>query len=270
MFDTHCHLNFKAFEGRVAEILGEAKKAGVDKIIVPGADLNSSQRAVEIAQQYDNVWAAVGIHPHHARDCENKDLNKLKKLAQEDKVVAIGEIGLDYHKYKKTRYNNSTVTQNLKQKQAEVLEKQIRLAQKLNKPLIFHNREAKVDFLTVLEKIGWENLSGQAVFHCCEPDQQLLTIAQQYQIFIGVDGDVTYNNRKNEFTKQVPLDRLVLETDSPYLTPEPARSKNRFPNKPANLIHTANYIAKIKGVKRSRLEKITTQNTLSLFNLSRP
>src|SRR3990167_6531623 len=174
MFDTHCHLNFQAFDGQVEKVVAEAQKAGITHINIPATDVATSKKAIEVAEKFEHVYASVGIHPHHI------------------------------FKFQET---NS--------------KKQIQLALQYKKSLIFHNREAKKDFLEVVDSLWSAQLEGRAVFHCCEPDEELLSYALAHKIFIGVDGDVTYSKEKREFVKKIPLESLVFETDSPFLLPEP-------------------------------------------------
>lgn len=265
LFDTHCHLNFSAFEGRVDEVIKRANEVGVNLIMVPGTDVETSKKAVEVASR-DNVFAAVGIHPHHifgylTHDASQNDLKKVEKLLPNPKVLAIGEVGLDRHIYKKTKYQDYTVEQKFIDLQKEVLQKQIKLAIDYKKSVIFHNREAKKDFLGVVNEFA-DRLLGRAVFHCCEPDQELLDYAQSHKFFIGIDGDIGYRKDKQEFVKQVPLDMLVLETDSPFLSPD-----RKFPNEPKNISFIADFISNILEVSKEELAKTTTNNARRLFEI---
>lgn len=313
MFDTHCHLNFKVFRKNLSEVIERARKVGVNYFVVPGTDLESSKRAVEIAEKYDGVYAAVGIHPHHTYEILNKkseilnsklqinhnDLNSnnqnkkvsdLKNLGFENylelrhsnlefilkniegllsnpKVVAVGEIGLDKHQYTKTKYQNYRVNSELVEGQKELLIKQIKLASKYKKSVILHNRGATEEILKLLTT-NYYLLTTNIVFHCCEPDERLLEFAIKHNIFIGVDGDVTYIEDKQEFVKRIPLELLVLETDSPFLLPEPLRSqKNRLFNGPKNLPLIAEFIAKVKNVSINQLIDTTEKNAKTLFSI---
>lgn len=284
MFDTHCHLNFKAFSGKVDEIIIHAVQTGVNYFVVPGTDIETSKKAVEIAEKYPNVFAAVGIHPHHLfnlhsnvilgspdgrRDDSRIDsgqvrmtnsLNELEKLITHPKVVAVGEVGLDKHIYKKTVYQVYQVDQDFIELQKEFFLEQIKLASKYKKALIIHNREAKKDLLTLL--IGNQSLitENRLVFHCCEPDKDLLDFAVKYNIFIGVDGDVTYWKEKQDFVKTIPLKQLVLETDSPFLSP-----LRKFPNEPKNLNLIVDFIALQMNISKEQLIRTTEENSKKLF-----
>ncbi len=265
LFGTHCHLNFKVFAGQEKAVINRAQGAGFGYFLIPGSNLPTSKKAIELARNYQNVFAAVGIHPNHTQS--NSSLAILENLIKKLEVYAVGEIGLDYHQYQKTKYQNYQVNSQFKKDQIALLIKQINLAKKYQKPIIFHNREAKQDLLPILKRNWDKNFAYQTVFHCCEPDEELLTFAKKQHIFIGVDGDVTYWRKKSRFIKSVPLKMLVLETDSPYLTPEPVKQKKPFPNEPKNLKTIAEFVAKIKNVTLKELTKQTTANAFRLFNL---
>lgn len=291
MFDTHCHLQFQAFDptspfglrgagGKVEEIIKQAKEAGVTQIMIPATDVETSKKAVEIAGRFDNIFAAVGIHPHHVFELQSKNSNvksknhnlKLKSeikeievLLKNEKVVAVGEVGIDRYYYRKTKHKDYEITSEFIELQKEVLGKQIKLAIKYKKSLILHNREAVNDFLEVVSEVWDDSLSGKTVFHCCEPDEKLLEFAKKHSIFIGVDGDVTYSKKKQEFIKKVPLEMLVLETDSPFLIPEPFKSKGIFPNTPANLKIIAEFLTELHSTSTIQIIKTTTENAQKLF-----
>jgi len=275
MFDTHCHLNFSRFLGREQNVIDQAEKAGVTEIVVPGTDIKTSMKALELAKSHDNVYAAVGIHPHHVYECnanrvtcnvENM-LKDIETLLTHPKVVAVGEVGLDKHYYQETKYADYTISQEFIELQKKLLTAQIQLAIQYKKSLILHNREAKKEFLAVITENWGEGLTYKTVFHCCKADQDLLSFAKEHHIFIGVDGDVTYDVKKQEFVKTIPLKLLVLETDSPYLLPEPLRSKKMFPNEPKNIPLIAQCISEITNTSIKRLIEVTTENAKRLFQL---
>jgi TatD DNase family protein len=266
MFDTHCHLNFKDFIKNVRDVVERAREASVDYFIIPGTDLDSSRRAIEIAEQYEGVYLAIGIHPHPAFDFNSKFfIKKLEELIVHPKVVAVGEIGLDKHIYKKTKYKDYQVDSEFVELQKELLVNQIKLAVKYKKTVILHNREAVEEILELLSNKADLGLSTNMVFHCCEPDDRLLKFAIKHCIFIGVDGDVTYDRNKQEFVKKIPLDLLVLETDSPYLLPEPLRTQKLFPNEPKNIKLIAEFIAKLKGETVETIADCSIKNAKKLF-----
>jgi len=294
MFDTHCHLNFSAFDGILEKVISEGKNEGVEKFVVPGTDVETSKKAVGIAKKYEGVYAAVGIHPHHVKKYQkempkqvrhdklsschpeldlgsllNNDFKKLEKLITHPKVVAIGEIGLDRHIYQKTKYEDYKIDEEFIKLQKEVFLTQLNLAKKYKKTVIIHNRQAKNDLLKILNTY-YLLLNTSMVFHCCEPDFDLLDFAKKHHIYIGVDGDVTYDPKKQAFVKEIPLSLLVLETDSPFLTPAPLRNdkKTKFPNTPKNLILVAQKVAEIKGEKVEKIRKVTKNNSMKLFMIS--
>lgn len=271
--DTHCHLNFKTFAKNIDKVINTAKKAGVKKFVVPGTNLDSSQKAVELAQKHNNVYASVGIHPHHANEslkvAEFKSLKKnLEKLAQNKKVVGIGECGLDYYQYQKTKYKDYKIDKNFKRVQKKIFELQIKLAYDLNLPLIIHNREASDDVLEIInQQSAISNQQLKGIFHCFMGNNKLLTWALEHNFYIGINGLVTYNQTVQTIAKQVPLEKILIETDAPLLTPEPLRSQKSFPNKPENVKIVAKWIAKIKSDSFLRIAEQTTKNALQLFKL---
>lgn len=263
MFDTHCHLNFQAFEESFSQVIKDANSKGVSYFMIPGTDFETSRKATQIAKANKNVFASVGIHP--TKDLENsklqKDMEKIKKLAKSGLVCAIGETGLDLHWYRADLGI-----------QKKFFESQIKIAVRLKKSLIVHNRSASKDVVKVLSK-NWDScLENHAVFHCCEVDTVLLDFAKENKMFIGIDGDVTYDAKKQAFVRKAPLETIVLETDSPYLTPEPLRSQKVFspsqrPNKPENLRLISEFVARLKGVPPEKLEELTLQNSKTLYQL---
>lgn len=261
VFDTHCHLNLKEYFPEPTDTINHAFDSGVTGFIVPGTDFSTSKIAVRIAEDFENVFAAVGIHPTEKLEKMNLDhfLFNLEELIKKSKkIVGVGEIGLDY-------YHLNTIPS----VQKEFLVAQIKLALKYDKSIIIHNRMSSEDLVVVLNQIGLSNFSRSTVFHCCEPNFGLLKLAEKEQIYIGVDGDITYDKNKQEFIKNVPLELLVLETDSPFLIPEPLRSKGQSLNKPENLRIIASKIADIKKRKIDDIIKITTDNSKKLFVLRR-
>jgi len=275
MFDTHCHLNFKAFKKNLDEVVSIAHKVGVRNIVVPGTDVKTSTRGVEIVTKLDGVYAAVGIHPHHVYKLIKREdltveseLAKIQDLLSHPKVIAVGEVGLDNHTYENTVYQDYQVDSRFSDLQKELFQKQIDLAIKFKKSLILHNREARDDFLQILREKWVKNLEYKTVFHCCEPDETLLSFAREHHIFIGVDGDITYSKQKQEFIKKIPLQMLVLETDSPFLLPEPLKSQKKYPNEPANIALIAKFISHLCGVNIEDLQKFTTDNARRLFSLT--
>lgn len=271
LIDTHCHLNFKTFDGHTDEVVKRANEAGISHIVIPGTDYPTSKKAFDIAVRTKGAYAAAGIHPHHIFEMmEQKDspalddkIRQIEMLLKENKVVAVGEVGIDRHMYRKTKYPEYRIEEEFVNLQKSFLKAQMQLAISNKKSLILHNREAKEDFLEVL-KNNWDaRLEKKTVFHCCEADSDLLEFAKTHRIFIGVDGDVVYDKNKQEFIRQVPIEILVLETDSPFLAPN-----KKFPNEPKNIVLIAETIGIIKNITPVEVAEHTTHNAKSLFSLS--
>lgn len=283
LFDTHCHLNFKAYKKTLDEVIAQAASEGVDHIVIPGTDVPTSQRAVEIAQQYENFYAAVGIHPHHVFELYAKleddthsadriiaeQVQQIEQLLTKEKVVAVGEIGIDRHLYIATKYKEYTVTDEFVTVQKQAFLAQLALVVKYDKSLIIHNREARSTMLELLDQQWSSSLQGRTVFHCCEADDALLEFAKHHDIYIGVDGDITYGPEKGKanFIQKVPHHMLVLETDSPFLLPEPLRTQKQYPNKPGNLRIIAQAVAEAWQIRVEDVIDITTQNAKKLFQI---
>lgn len=273
MIDTHCHLNFKRFKGTVDTIISEAMLAGVESMIVPGTEIDSSRQAIEIAGNYDTVYATAGIHPHHVFDSLQDDidiqllLEVLDDLLTHKEVIAVGEIGVDLHQYSQTKYEDYELSEKFLKLQEVFFKEQIGLALKHNLPVIMHNREAADLLMQYISDVWDDRLTGMVVFHCCEADLELLQFAQDHGFYIGVDGDVTYDSTKQEFIARVPLEMLVLETDAPFLLPEPLKSQKQYPNTPVNLSIIAESVSKIKQISYDELDTVTTLNAKKLFNL---
>lgn len=300
LVDTHCHLNFKVFRSRVGQVVERAREAGVEQMIVVGTKLKSSARAVKLAQEHPELFAAVGIHPHHVWEYLTKaqsqvavtgeDLEQLlptvldevvsalSELLSDPHAVAVGEIGLDYHWYEQTLYENKAVTDVYKQWQRAFFVKQVELANQFDRAIVVHNREAVTDLLDLLNKHAYLFDSTRVVLHCCEPDQRLLDwVLAGSQRWLGVDGDVTFDQIKQGFIKAVPLEKLVLETDAPYITPEPDRSKFQQDKstpyhqrvcEPRHVAVIAQAVADLHGVSINHVAEQTTQNARALFDLS--
>ena len=249
--DTHSHLNFPDFSEDYPDVIARAKKAGITVILNVGADLSTSKRAIELAQKEKICYAAVGIHPTSANNLKDEDYQELEELAQKKKVVAIGEIGLDY-------FHNSTP----KEIQKRSFEMQILPAKKLNLPVIIHNRDAHQDVLAVLK----EKEVKKGVMHCFSGDINLAREVLSLGLHISFTGNLTYkkNGDLRAVAKEIPLKKLLLETDCPYLPPQPKRGKR---NEPSFLVYTAEELAKIKGISLEELGEITTKNARELFGI---
>src|SRR3990167_8047673 len=230
MIDVHCHLNFHSFEKDYDQVIKSAFEAGVTKIINVGTKIDSSQLAVELAQKYDNLYAIVGVHPHHADKPEQGWLEELENLAKNAKVVGIGECGIDFFSYK----SNDIVDPKL---QKEVFIKQIELAHKLKLPLQIHNRHGGKEILDILTSHKPYLLNPPGMFHCMSGDVEFLKKILDLGFYVGFDGNITYkgiapgeDTPLPDLIKNTPLDRIVTEPDSPFPTPEPMRGRRNTPS----------------------------------------
>jgi TatD DNase family protein len=248
--DTHCHLNLAHFDADVGEVVARALAAGVTQLIVPGADVPSSRRAVELAEQYPAVWAAVGVHPNDAPGFGAGDLAELRRLAAHPRVVAIGEIGLDLY----------WKTVPLEQQQA-VFVAQLQLAAELGKPVIVHDREAHA---AVLEALQTHRPPAGGVLHAFSGDGAMAEAAVAEGFYLGVDGPLTYKNSHalRAIFAAAPLERILLETDAPYLTPQPHRGRR---NEPAYVRYVAERLAEIRHLELEAVAQVTTANAARLF-----
>ncbi len=248
--DAHAHLNFPQFDLDREQIIHQCLEQGIG-IVNVGCDYQSSQKAINIAHQYqDGVWATVGIHPTEAKK-EKLDQSRLTQLAQNKKVVAIGEIGLDYY-----REPNPQAQEN----QKEYLTKQILLAQKLNLPIIFHCRDAHRDLLDILSQFK----IARAEIHCFDAPLDVLRQYLNLGFFIGFTGIITYSSRLDEVIQEIPLDSIIIETDSPYLSPAPFRGRR---NSPLLLKCIAKKITQIKNISLEKIYQLTLENTKNLFQI---
>ncbi len=278
MFDTHCHLNFKTFVNNVDEVISNAENNGVMLFVVPGTDEVTSVKAVELATKYDGVYGACGVHPHHVyeriengemitQEVVDKSLLFLMPLLACPKVVAVGEIGLDKHYYAQTKYKSYAVEESFIKAQQLYVIAQLKSAFDYKKSVIIHNREATDETLELLKEHWDSQFENRLVIHCCEPSERFLEFTKSHNVFIGVDGDVTYDTQKQEFIKKIPLDRLVVETDSPFIVPEPLKSQKVRPNTPSNLRVIIECVAKLKGESVGDVIDQTTKNGKELFQI---
>lgn len=271
MFDTHTHLNFPDAFSDISEVIFTAHSVGVSHMLIPGTDMISSAKAVEIAHLESNIYAAVGIHPSDVMECASDTLKKLDELVlSSEKVVAVGEIGLDYYWIFKTVGGDKAqkpARDEVFSVQKEYFIAQLDLAKKHRKTVVIHCRQAKKPLLEILNEQWDDAFTGRMVFHCCEPDMDLLSFALSHNVSIGFDGDLTYNQEKQAFIQNVPIESIVLETDAPFLTPEPVRQMKKFPNEPAHLLYVADAVAQLKGISREEVTLKTMENSLALFGL---
>lgn len=249
LFDTHAHLNFYP-EERVPLIIQRAREAGVKHILCVGIDLESSRRAVEIASKYEGVLAAVGIHPHDSSKSSEKALGEIASLAREEKVVAIGETGLDFYR----DYSPREI-------QRESFLAHIKMAKDLGLPLVVHSRKALQDSVEILTREKVANF----IMHCFSGTAEETQAFLKMGGFISLAGPVTFKNARktHQVAKEVPLEKLLLETDAPYLTPHPYRGKE---NEPFYLKLIAQKVAEIKGCSFKEVSQQTTRNALNIFS----
>lgn len=254
IWDTHAHLDDARYREDFAEVLVRAQAAGISRILNPGYDLESSRRAVNLAQKFPSIWAAVGVHPHDAQGAGQETWDELVSLAKEDKVVAWGEIGLDYFR---------DLSPRPVQQKAFVV--QIELANALRLPIIIHNRDAHQDILRLLKENRPEH---GLVFHVFSGSWEMAKELLNLGFYLSFGGPLTYRNARQalEVAEKVPLDRLLVETDSPYLTPEPFRGQR---NEPARVVEVVKRLAEIKGLEVSEIAQRALENGEALFNPDR-
>lgn len=253
LIDTHAHLDFEQYSQNLEKILQEASDAGVEKIIIPGVEPKDFGRIIQLCTSYDNLYGAIGIHPCDAKKWDETSCETIKDFAKNPKVIAIGEIGLDYY-WDKT-YNEL---------QKEIFIKQIEIAKQLKKPIIVHNREAHLDTFEILKKTNAKEVG--VVMHCFSGSAEFAMECVKEGFYIALGGVVTFKNAKkpHEVAKIVPLENLLLETDSPFLTPEPYRGKV---NSPANVRFVAEAVAILRGISIEEVENKTTLNAQKLFGI---
>ncbi|MBI5699982.1 TatD family hydrolase [Candidatus Saganbacteria bacterium] len=250
--DTHAHLTMPEYSD-LSEVLSRARDAKIEAIINASFDLKSSKEGLRLAKDHDFIYAAIGIHPHDANLVDQKMIEELEKLASDPKVVAIGETGLDYYK-------------NLQPQEVQIaaFRKFLQLAQKLDKPIIIHCREAQDDVMRVLREENQGKMRG--VFHCFAGDEKLIKFANDLGFLISFTGNITFKkaNRTRELAKLIPLSQIMVETDCPYLAPEPFRGRR---NEPAFVAYVAKSLAEIKGITVEELAMETTKNAKKLFKI---
>ncbi|WP_427337722.1 TatD family hydrolase [Caloranaerobacter sp. DY30410] len=254
LIDSHAHLDDKRFDKDRDKIIKNLKDNDVSIVINPGADLASSVKAVALAEEYENIYAAVGIHPHDAKTMDEDTIEVLKSLLKKDKVIAVGEIGLDYH------YDFSP-----RDIQKKWFREQIKLAKEFNLPIIVHDREAHKDVYDILKEEQDGTLRG--VLHCFSGSVEMAKEYIKMGFYISFAGPVTFKNAKTpkEVVKAIDINRILIETDSPYLTPHPHRGKR---NEPLYVRYVAAMIAELKGMTIEEVARITAENTKRLFNIN--
>nr|WP_320012114.1 TatD family hydrolase [uncultured Desulfobulbus sp.] len=253
LIDTHCHLDMDTYAQDLDTVIDSARMHGVKRIITIGIDVPSSEAAIQLADRYPNIYATIGIHPHDAHTATPESLARLRQLAQHEKVVGFGEIGLDYFK------NYAP-----KNTQIQAFTRQLDLAQALALPVIIHDREAHEDTLRILQEAG--PFPQQGVMHCFSGDTALAQKTLELGFYISIPGVATFANAQSlrEVIAAVALDALLVETDGPFLAPVPYRGKR---NEPKLMLYTAQIIAEIKKIPLEEVAAATTANAARLFNL---
>ncbi len=254
LIDTHCHLTFEGLAENVAAVIERSKAAGVTGWITVGTDPQENQKAVELASKFENMYAAVGIHPHDARTVTADTLKELREIAQHKKIVAIGETGLDYH------YNFSSHDE-----QKSVFAEHLKIAAELNLPVVVHCREAFDETMEILEQHS-SNVK-KVVFHCFSGSAEEAETILDKGFYISFTGVVTFKNAETirEAAQIVPMDRLMVETDCPYMSPEPMRKQKI--NEPALMVHTARRLAELKGMDLGDFAEAVTTTSKTFFGL---
>lgn len=255
LIDTHVHLNAEQYDEDLQEVIDRARNAGVDRMFVVGFDTPTIERAMELVEQYDFLYAIIGWHPVDAIDYTEEREQWIEKLAEHPKVIGIGEMGLDYH------WDKSP-----KDVQKEVFRKQIALAKRVNLPIVIHNREATQDCVDILMEEHAEEVGG--IMHSFSGSPEIADVViNKLGFYISLGGPVTFKNAKQpkKVAKHVPLDRLLVETDAPYLSPHPYRGKR---NEPMRVTLVAEQIAELRGISYEEVAKQTTENAERLFNLN--
>lgn len=257
-FDSHSHYNDEKFDEDREEIIKDTYESGVTKFVCAGYNIESSLFSLELSKKYDFIYSICGISPNDIPQSEEelwKDIAKITKIVKENKskkLVAIGEIGLDYYWNKEN-----------KELQKEAFEKQIDLANELELPIVIHSRDASVDIIKMIRN---HKVNKAGIFHCCQPNQEMVRQALELGYYISFAGPITFKNSRNapDVIKMVPLDRILIETDSPYLTPEPNRGKR---NDCRNVKYVAQKIAELKNVPIEEIAKITYDNAKRIFEI---
>ena len=255
MIDSHAHLDDQKFNKDREDLIGRFDKDGLEFVVNIGSDIETSRASVALAQKYEKIYAAIGIHPHDADSYNEKIEQELIALSKEDKVVALGEIGLDYY------YDNSP-----REVQKEVFERQLELAHSLNLPIVIHSREATKDTFDRIKNHLEKYPEDKVLIHCFSGSLETMKEYIRLGCYIALGGAVTFKNARvpKEVAIEVPLDRLLLETDSPYLTPEPLRGKR---NEPAYVRYVGDFIANLRKMNLYDLLEKTAENTKEFYGI---
>ena len=257
-FDSHSHYNDEKFDEDREQIINDTYNAGITKFVCAGYNIKSSLDSLELSKKYDFIYSICGISPNDIPQTEQelwKSLDEITKLVQNNKskkLVAIGEIGLDYYWNKEN-----------KELQEQAFIKQIELANKLELPIVIHSRDASVDTINIIEE---NKVNKAGIFHCCQQNQEMIKNALRLGYYISLAGPVTFKNAKNsaDIIQMIPMDKLLIETDSPYLAPEPNRGKR---NDCRNVKYVAQKIADVKGITLEEVAKVTYENAMRIFEI---
>lgn len=250
-FDSHSHYNDESFDEDREELINKTFEENITRMMCIGYNVEKSLKAIEIAEKHEYIYASCGISPNDIEDYSEENLLKIEEMAKSSKIVAIGEIGLDYHWNKEN-----------KEKQKELFIKQIEIANKYNKPIIIHTREAVMDTINILKEHPVKNTG---IFHCCPLNQELIKEGLKLGYYISFTGVITFKNAKPEDAVSiVPIDRILIETDSPYMAPEPHRGTR---NNSINVKHVAQKMAEIKGISLEEIAKATYDNASKVFKI---
>lgn len=253
LFETHAHLNAPEFDEDRDEVIARARENGVETIVNIGFNAETIPTCLELAERYDFIYAVIGWHPVDAKDMTDEHLEWIEELSRHPKVVGLGEMGLDYH------WDTSP-----RDVQAEVFRKQIRLARKLEMPIVIHNRDAHQDVITILKEEKAAEVGG--IMHCFSGSWETAKLALDMNFYISFGGPLTFKNAKQpkEVAAKVPLDRLLIETDCPYLTPHPYRGKR---NESGYVRYVCEEMASIRGMSYEEMARITAENARRLFRI---
>lgn len=253
LIDSHCHLDFESFDVDREQVMQRATEAGVSRVVVPSLGLDNCGTVIGLTVEFPGVFAAVGIHPNYSAEWQEEWIEELRHLARNEKVVAIGEIGLDYYR----DYSS-------KELQLRALEAQLQLAAELDLPVILHNRDSDDDLLIALKHSGNSNQNDPGVFHSFSTSWQTAVAALDMGYYLGFSGPVTYKKADDlrAVVSKVPLDRILVETDAPFLAPQRYRGKR---NEPAYVSLVAEMIASVRGLEIEEIAQQTTKNTIQLF-----
>ena len=257
--DTHVHLDFPEYKAEIGQVLGRAKDAGVGKFINVGVDLETSKKSLELARHYKEIYATVGLHPHSAKELDLETRPQLMTYAAHKKIVAVGEIGLDYYYLKRSSQFSHCPS---REEQMFCFEQMLDLALELRLPVIVHSREADADLIAMLKSYAG---SLRGVVHCFAGDYEFARKILDLGFLISFTGNITFKNSQvTPVIEKIPLGSIMIETDSPLLTPEPNRGKR---NEPMNVVFVAKKIAEIKKISLEEVEISTTKKATSFFKL---